>query len=65
MIFHDELDIFLQGGITCGHITEFSGAPGLGKTQLCLQLALSNTLHGEVNTGVLYIDTEGAFSSSR
>ena len=64
-IFCDKLDIFLKGGITHGHLTEFSGAPGLGKTQLCLQLALSNTLHGGINNGVLYIDTEGAFSSSR
>ena len=64
MIFCDKLDNFLQGGITCGHITEFSGAPGLGKTQLSLQLAISNTLHGKVN-GVLYIDTEGAFSACR
>ena len=23
--FNDELDLFLQGGIKCGHITEFSG----------------------------------------
>ncbi|KZS09300.1 Meiotic recombination protein DMC1/LIM15 [Daphnia magna] len=64
VIFNDDLDVFLKGGITCGHITEFSGAPGLGKTQLCLQLAFSNALHGKVN-GVLYIDSEGAFSASR
>ncbi|XP_057379404.1 DNA repair protein RAD51 homolog 2-like [Daphnia carinata] len=64
VVFNDDLDTFLKGGITCGHITEFSGAPGLGKTQLCLQLALSNALHGKVN-GVLYIDSEGAFSASR
>jgi RecA/RadA recombinase len=64
-IFNGELDVFLKGGITHGHITEFSGAPGLGKTQLCLQLAFSNTLHGGASNGVLYIDTEGAFNSSR
>ncbi len=64
-IFGGELDVFLKGGITHGHITEFSGAPGLGKTQLCLQLAFSNTLHGGASNGVLYIDTEGAFNSSR
>lgn len=62
--FSDDLDVFLQGGIQCGHITEFSGAPGLGKTQLCLQLALSSTLHSKAY-GVLYIDSEGAFSASR
>lgn len=62
--FNDELDLFLQGGIKCGHITEFSGSPGLGKTQLCLQLAISNSLMGKVN-GVLYIDSEGAFSPTR
>lgn len=64
VIFSDKLDVFLQGGIQCGHITEFSGAPGLGKTQLCLQLALSSTLHSKAY-GVLYIDSEGAFSASR
>ena len=40
------------------------GSPGLGKTQLCLQLAISNSLMGKVN-GVLYIDSEGAFSPTR
>jgi len=62
--FNDQLDLFLRGGIKCGHITEFSGSPGLGKTQLCLQLAVSNSLFGKV-PGILYIDSEGAFSPSR
>lgn len=62
--FQDELDDILQGGIQCGQITEFSGAPGMGKSQLCHQLALSCTLE-EKSNGVLYIDSEGAFSSSR
>ena len=64
IMFNDELDLFLQGGIKCGHITEFSGSPGLGKTQLCLQLAVSNSLFGKV-PGVLYIDSEGAFNPTR
>ena len=63
-MFGDELDLLLRGGVQCGHLTEFSGAPGLGKTQLCFQLALSNCLKGKRN-GVLYIDSEGAFSASR
>ena len=42
----------------------FQGAPGLGKTQFCQQLALSNTT-SERNSRVLYIDTEGAFSAQR
>jgi len=62
--FNDELDLFLRGGVRCGHITEFSGSPGLGKTQLCFQLAVSNSLYGKA-AGVLYIDSEGAFSPTR
>jgi RAD51-like protein 1 len=65
-MFNDRLDIFLGGGVKCGQITEFSGAPGLGKTQLCFQLAAANVFHGKVNSnGVLYIDSEGAFSALR
>lgn len=64
MKFHNELDLFLSGGVPCGQITEFSGAAGLGKTQLCFQLALSNCLQNKCN-GVLYVDSEGAFSATR
>jgi len=59
------LDFFLGGGIKCGEITEFSGPPGLGKTQICFQLALSAALQNEASNGVLYIDSEGAFSPKR
>lgn len=65
-MFNDRMDIFLGGGIKCGHITEFSGAPGLGKTQLSFQLSAANALYGKISSnGVLYIDSEGAFSPSR
>ena len=36
-----QLDSFLEGGIPVRGITEIAGESGSGKTQLCLQLALS------------------------
>ena len=40
------------------------GLPGSGKSQLCLQLAAANSLYGTTD-GILYVDTEGAFSGKR
>jgi predicted ATP-dependent serine protease len=34
MTFCKELDDLLGGGVACGHVTEFVGVPGVGKTQL-------------------------------
>jgi RecA/RadA recombinase len=36
-----KLDGFLRGGITVQGITEIAGESGSGKTQLCLQMALT------------------------
>jgi RecA/RadA recombinase len=36
-----KLDGFLQGGVATQGITEIAGESGSGKTQLCLQLALT------------------------
>lgn len=59
--FLQKLDALLQGGIPTGCITEIAGPPAIGKTQLCLQLSIAAASHG----GVIYIDTEGAFTAQR
>ncbi|KAK9763823.1 DNA repair protein RAD51 [Basidiobolus ranarum] len=65
---YTELDQCLQGGIPCSCITEIVGPPGSGKTQFCLSLAVYTTLPvdlGGLQGGVIYLDTEGAFSADR
>ena len=50
--------------------TQIAGAPGSGKTQLCLTLAIAAVLAQPTSaecgqSSVMYIDTEGAFSAER
>jgi RecA/RadA recombinase len=45
-----------------GQVTELAGLPGLGKTQLCIQLTASVL---KTQGQVVYIDTEGSFSIQR
>ncbi|KAI8106873.1 hypothetical protein M9434_001527 [Picochlorum sp. BPE23] len=66
--FSMDLDRVLGGGIRTGQMTEFCGAPGIGKTQIGMQLAVNvqvplsfNGLEGEA----VYIDTEGSFAPQR
>ncbi|XP_061415015.1 DNA repair protein RAD51 homolog 2 isoform X1 [Lethenteron reissneri] len=62
------LDRDLQGGIPCGSITEVAGPSGCGKTQFCMMLSALATLPaslGGLDGGVIYIDTESAFSAER
>jgi RAD51-like protein 1 len=62
------LDDALRGGAPAGCITELVGQAGLGKTQLCKQLAAAATLpvlHGGMAGSVIYIDTEAKFSAAR
>ena len=62
------LDDALRGGAPAGCITELVGQAGLGKTQLCKQLAVSAqlpVLHGGMGGSVVYIDTEKKFSAAR
>lgn len=44
-----DLDRAICGGIRCGELTEITGTPGSGKTQLCLSLACSAMCKGLVN----------------
>lgn len=66
--FSIELDKLLGGGIRTGQITEFCGAPGVGKTQIGMQLAVNvqipASFHGLEGEAV-YIDSEGSFSPMR
>jgi DNA repair protein RadA len=63
-----ELDEILGGGIETQAITEFCGSFGTGKTQICLTLCVlsqQSPEEGGFSGSVLYLDTEGSFSSER
>ena len=63
-----ELDELLGGGVPLKQITEFAGQPGVGKTQLGMQLALNvqiPTAFGGLGGRAVYIDTEGSFLAPR
>lgn len=66
--FCKTLDRILGGGVPIGQITEFCGVPGVGKTQLGIQLALNAQIplcfNGKGGEAV-YIDTEGSFMVER
>nr|XP_020469447.1 DNA repair protein RAD51 homolog 3 [Monopterus albus] len=66
--FSSQLDAALGGGIPVGKSTEICGVPGVGKTQLCLQLSVDVQVpqsFGGVGGQVIYIDTEGSFLVQR
>jgi len=62
------IDKLLGGGIPLGQITEVVGPPGIGKSQLAMQLALDTQIP-EPFAGVcgqcVYVDTEGSFHPQR
>jgi RAD51-like protein 2 len=66
--FSKGIDDILGGGVSLGQITEFCGVPGIGKTQLGMQLAcdskIPTSLHG-LGGGAIYIDTEGSVLAER
>jgi DNA repair protein RadB len=57
-----DLNKFLFGGYENDIITTIYGAGGSGKTNLCLIVAVSQAKKGNK---VIYVDTEGGFSSER
>ena len=66
--FCKELDDMLGGGVCAGEVTEFSGVPGVGKTQLGMQFAVDvqiPTLFGGAGGRAIYVDTEGSFIVDR
>eukprot|EP00277_Geminigera_cryophila_P017429 CAMPEP_0179449188 /NCGR_PEP_ID=MMETSP0799-20121207/33171_1 /TAXON_ID=46947 /ORGANISM="Geminigera cryophila, Strain CCMP2564" /LENGTH=359 /DNA_ID=CAMNT_0021242055 /DNA_START=81 /DNA_END=1160 /DNA_ORIENTATION=+ len=66
--FCADMDNMLGGGVAMGEVTEFCGAPGIGKTQLGIQLAVDVHLPGAFGGAqgeAVYIDTEGSFMEER
>lgn len=66
--FCPDLDAVLGGGVPTGSVTEFCGVPGVGKTQLGMQLAVDVQIpeaFGGVGGGAVYVDTEGSFMVER
>ncbi|XP_034092078.1 DNA repair protein RAD51 homolog 3 isoform X1 [Gymnodraco acuticeps] len=66
--FCSQLDATLGGGLPVGKTTEICGAPGTGKTQLCLQLAVDVQVpvcFGGLGGQVVVVDTEGSFLLQR
>eukprot|EP00257_Ricinus_communis_P023790 XP_015583867.1 DNA repair protein RAD51 homolog 3 isoform X3 [Ricinus communis] len=64
----NDLDNILGGGITCKEVTEIGGLPGIGKTQLGIQLAVNVQIPpycGGLGGKAVYIDTEGSFMVER
>ena len=57
-----DLNKWLYGGYENDIISVIYGGPGTGKTNFCLLAAVSQAKKGNK---VLYIDTEGGFSSER
>ncbi|KAL5571939.1 hypothetical protein UlMin_021536 [Ulmus minor] len=63
-----DLDEILGGGINCKEVTEIGGVPGIGKTQLGIQLAVNVQIpveFGGLGGKAVYIDTEGSFMVER
>jgi len=61
------IDDLLGGGVPVCQVTEFAGVPGIGKTQIAMQLALDVQIPeplGGLGGRCLYIDTEGSLSDS-
>ncbi|XP_070571509.1 DNA repair protein RAD51 homolog 3-like [Ptychodera flava] len=66
--FCEELDDILGGGVPMTKITEMCGVPGIGKTQLCMQLAVDvqiPAVFGGCEGEAVYVDTEGSFMVDR
>lgn len=64
----EDLDTILGGGIHCKEVTEVGGVPGIGKTQLGIQLAINVQVpvdYGGLGGKAIYIDTEGSFMAER
>ncbi|KAJ7962168.1 DNA repair RAD51-like protein [Quillaja saponaria] len=63
-----DLDNILGGGISPKEVTEIGGVPGIGKTQLGIQLAVNVQIPihcGGLGGKAVYIDTEGSFMVER
>ena len=57
-----DLNVFLHGGYETDIITMIAGPAGSGKTNFCMQVAVSQAKKGKK---VIYMDSEGGFSIDR
>lgn len=65
--FCEPLDKLLGGGFALSELTEISGQPGVGKTQLAMQLCVDTRLpatFGGVEGCAVVIDAEGSWSGA-
>jgi DNA repair protein RadB len=56
------IDALLEGGYPCGQITSIYGPAASGKTTACMLAAIACAKRGKK---VVYVDTEGGFSTER
>jgi len=66
--FSRNIDRMLGGGVCIGQVTEICGVPGIGKTQLAMQLCVDvqvPSVFSGVEGHAVYIDTEGSFIPER
>ncbi|KAM3869004.1 DNA repair protein RAD51 homolog 4 [Diretmus argenteus] len=57
------LDKLLDSGLYTGEITELTGGPGSGKSQVCFGVAVH--ISYQLKQSVIYVDTTGGLSASR
>uniref|UniRef100_A0A665UT45 DNA repair protein RAD51 homolog 4 n=1 Tax=Echeneis naucrates TaxID=173247 RepID=A0A665UT45_ECHNA len=57
------LDKLLDSGLYTGEITELSGGPGSGKSQVCFGASVHISFH--LKQSVIYVDTTGGLTASR
>lgn len=57
------IDKLLDSGLYTGEITELSGGPGSGKSQVCFGVAVH--ISYQLKQGLIYIDTTGGLTASR
>ncbi|XP_040006055.1 DNA repair protein RAD51 homolog 4 isoform X2 [Xiphias gladius] len=57
------LDKLLDSGLYTGEITELSGGPGSGKSQVCFRVAVH--ISYQLKQSVIYIDTTGGLTAGR
>jgi len=65
--FAQPLDVLLGGGFALSELTEIAGLPGVGKTQLAMQLCVDTRLpasYGGVEGCAVVIDAEGSWSDA-
>lgn len=60
---HPSLDKLLDSGLYTGELTELSGGPDSGKSQVCFGVAVH--ISYQLKQSIIFIDTTGALTASR